>query len=423
MGKPADYSIPGKKTVKLVMVTSDNNNKYYNMHEQADGTIKVVYGRIQGSAVEHEYPGREWDKIYKSKTKKGYEDITHLYETKEIIGATGEVVSQIVAISNKAVKALIEELQSFANKTIKENYTVSQNEVTEAQVTEAQRIIGELVKSLKSSSSVEALNELFLKLYRIVPRRMKNVRDHLVNSYDVKIVNKMIEEEQKLLDVMAGQVEAIKKQKELEAEKSTDKKAVTESNLLDIMGITVEEAKDSDIAKIKKLLGSNAHQFKKAFKVINTKTENRFIDQVGKSKNKKTEQFWHGSRNENWFNILQSGLLIRPSGVIHTGSMFGDGCYFADKAQKSIGYTSLSGSYWASGKSGKAYLAIYDVHVGEQKHYHKHTSECYSLNKAKLEKDGFDSVFAHEGANLRNNEYIVYDIAQTTIRYIVEIGN
>jgi poly [ADP-ribose] polymerase len=43
---------------------------------------------------------------------------------------------------------------------------------------------------------------------------------------------------------------------------------------------------------------------------------------------------------------MQTGLLIRPSGAVHTGSMFGDGIYFADKAQKSIGYSSLSGSHW-----------------------------------------------------------------------------
>jgi hypothetical protein len=36
---------------------------------------------------------------------------------------------------------------------------------------------------------------------------------------------------------------------------------------------------------------------------------------------------------------MQTGLLIRPSGAI-SGSMFGDGIYFADKAQKSIGYSS-----------------------------------------------------------------------------------
>jgi poly [ADP-ribose] polymerase len=64
---------------------------------------------------------------------------------------------------------------------------------------------------------------------------------------------------------------------------------------------------------------------------------------------------------------MQTGLLIRPSGAVHTGSMFGDGIYFADKAQKSIGYSSLSGSHWTKGNENRAFLALFDVHVGNQK--------------------------------------------------------
>ena len=102
--------------------------------------------------------------------------------------------------------------------------------------------------------------------------------------------------------------------------------------------------------------------------------------------------------------------------------MFGDGIYGANKAQKSIGYTSYRGSYWASGNSSNAYLAVFDFHVGNQKHITNHTYDCYSLNKSKLERDGFDSVYAHGGADLRNDEFIVYDAHQVTIKYLVEIG-
>jgi poly [ADP-ribose] polymerase len=147
-----------------------------------------------------------------------------------------------------------------------------------------------------------------------------------------------------------------------------------------------------------------------------------FDNHFSKAKTKERKLFWHGSRNENWFNIIQTGLMIRPSGAVHTGSMFGDGIYFANKAQKSIGYTSLSGSYWARGGSNKAYLALYDVHVGDQKHIHKHDSSCYSLSKAVLDREGKDSVYAHGGIDLRNDEFIIYDGQQCTIAYIIEIG-
>ena len=159
------------------------------------------------------------------------------------------------------------------------------------------------------------------------------------------------------------------------------------------------------------------------FKVVNTKTQKVFDTHFEQAKVKKKRLYWHGSRNENWFNILQTGLLIRPSGAVHTGSMFGDGIYFADKAQKSIGYSSLRGSYWTKGGDDKAYLALFDVHLGNQKEILHHTSSCYSLSDKVLKKDNYDSVFAKGGADLRNNEYIVYNAAQCTVSHLIEIGN
>jgi poly [ADP-ribose] polymerase len=102
--------------------------------------------------------------------------------------------------------------------------------------------------------------------------------------------------------------------------------------------------------------------------------------------------------------------------------MFGDGIYFADKAQKSIGYTSLRGSYWAKGGGDKAYLALFEVHLGNQKEILHHDSSCYSLSDKVLKKEGYDSVFAKGGADLRNNEFIVYKPEQCTITHLVEIS-
>ena len=139
--------------------------------------------------------------------------------------------------------------------------------------------------------------------------------------------------------------------------------------------------------------------------------------------------FWHGSRNENWLSILESGLVLRPANAIINGKMFGYGLYFADQCQKSLNYTSLRGSYWAGGNDRKAYLALYQVHLGKQLVYKKHDASCYDLNAKKLvRRRGFrqkryDSVFAKGGVDLINNEYIVYRNTQCTVRYLVELGN
>ena len=48
---------------------------------------------------------------------------------------------------------------------------------------------------------------------------------------------------------------------------------------------------------------------------------------------------FHGSRNANILGICKHGLLMRPPGVYVTGSMFGNGLYFADQSSKSEQYS------------------------------------------------------------------------------------
>lgn len=414
-----NFAVSGKRVVKLVCVSADNNNKFYNFFEQEDGTFKVNYGRIKGTSQTHSYPIKDWDKMYREKTspKKGYKDVTHLFIDKGATGAT-ENGSPLVPILNSSIKSFMDKIQSYANKSLQSNYSVSKDDVTIEQINFAQSLLTKVSTSI-NNLTIKEINETLIELYGTIPRKMVNVRDHLVKEIDksqetLEWISKLIEEEQKILDVMQGQVQLNKVE-----DSSIDKK----SDLLKMMGIEMEEVSTADINKIKTLLGPNSNQFNTAFKVINLKTQDEFDQNLKKSKNKECQLFWHGSRNENWFNIMQSGLLIRPSCAVHTGSMFGDGLYFANKAQKSIGYTSLSGSYWSRGSSPFAYLAIYDVHTGNQKHIHRHDSSCYKLSRTMLNKEGFDSVFAHGGIDLRNDEFIVYDKSQCTIKYIVEIKN
>lgn len=423
-----DYTIPGKKVAKLVFVSQDNNNKYYNAYEQNDGSFIVQYGRIQGTETTHTYQMYEWNKIISSKVKKGYKDITHLF-TEEIdskIQGANNDPAKIASIQNAMVKQLIDELQAFANKTIAANYTITQDNVAQKQVDEAQKIINEITSLMSLSNlDVNEINKHFLQLYTVIPRRMKNVRDYIVSGLtsqtEINFAHKLIENEQSLLDTMAGQVEMIRKQKEANAKPIDPEEHTKTMDMLEMLGLVVEEANATDIVKIKKLMASNANQFKKAFKVTNKKTEAIFKNTVLNAKHKTTELYWHGSRNENWLNIMQTGLLIRPSCAIACGSMFGDGIYGASKARKSIGYTSLSGSYWARGNAPKAYLALFEFHVGNQKHIHRHDSSCYSLSKSTISKEGYDSVFAHGGIDLVNDEFIVYSPEQCTIRYLIEI--
>lgn len=406
------------RVAKLIMVTGENNNKFYNMTELPDGTISVEYGRVDKTKVTIHKPASQWQKLLNSKVRKGYTDITHLV-AEEIVD--GVVKKDIVDIPDAVVNRLFKKLQDFANKTLRANYKISSSKVTQAMVDEAQLIVNDLTNYFAGDNiSIDYFNEMLLKLFHIIPRRMSNVRNYLVSdrlsgsALDEKMKS-ILEMEQSTLDVMAGQVVVNSKKDECGTIAMQDQR-----DILSILGLEVRVATDNENIKIKAMMGEDEKRFVCAYTVVNNKTEKLFNEFVDAATNKKTELFWHGSRNENWFNIISTGLLIRPSCAAHNGSMFGDGIYFADKARKSIGYTSSRGSYWAGGRDDTGYLALYSVHVGNQKEVTHHSRECYSYSHNNLKSLGYDSVFAKGGADLRNNEYIVYSSSQCTISYLVE---
>jgi poly [ADP-ribose] polymerase len=403
------------KIAKLVCVTDINNNKFYYMTEnEGVGTFTAEWGRVDSTKSTKDYPMKEWDAKYRDKTsaKKGYTDVTHLYT--EAITTNSTTVTDSTFISNdKWVKKLIEDLQRYANKTISENYKVSTKNVTQKMIDEAQLIIDEISQTYKTKFSKEQINSLLLKLFIIIPRRMGHVQDYLVQDGDNnERVAKIIDNEQSILDSLAGQVLI---QEEVAVVDDKPKKKVS---ILETMGISVEHVDDANvISKVKRLMGDSSDKFSRLFEVTNFKTEKKYktVDIENE------ELLFHGSRSENFFNILQTGLLIRPSGAVYSGSMFGDGIYFATKARKSIGYTSLSGSRWASGSNNVAYLALFSTNLGKQKIVHKHSSECYNFGEKTIAP--YNSVFAKAGVSLMNDELIIYNSNRCTIKYLIEIKN
>lgn len=416
----------GLRYAKLIHVSIDNgltnnSNKVYIMEELPNGKIKCDYGRVGRDLTTEFKDKHKWESVYRQKLSKtkGYTDVTeHMVEPT----TTSTSNSKTISIKDSFVKKLMEDIMAFANQTIKQNYKVTQEAVSETQVNAAQDIINSINAVMQIGVDTKTINDLLIKLYITIPRKMDDVHNHLVepitNSNSLAKAKELIDNEQDMLDAMAGQVKFIKQKATVVTDDGNK-----DTTILEQMGITVEVETDAkQLELVYKLIGSNKAMVKRVYKVINTKTEQVFKKQLAGAAVKKKRLYWHGSRNENFFNILQSGLLIRPSGAVHTGSMFGDGCYFSDKFKKSLGYSSLRGSRWTNGNSDKGYLALFDVHVGKQKEILNHTSSCYSLSEKVLKKDGYDSVFAKGGADLINNEYIVYNTKQCTISHLVEIG-
>lgn len=412
----------------LILVDPNNNgvdsNKFYKMAGNGDDTFTVEFGRVGATPQTKTYPMSKWNSTLSSKLKKGYVDRSDLMQEVIVdskIEDESNGVDEFGLVQNLSIREIIKRLWDYANKTIQSAYSVRAEAVTQAMIDAAQEKIDYIAANYKNWS-VEEFNKNLNELFIIVPRKMKRVSDCLVS--DSSEYDKKLSEEQSLLDTMAGQVY---KPKARIVDAGSEIKA--SESILQKMGITMEEATQEDIAKIKKAMGDSAGKFYKAWRVTNLETEKNYQKFTTENNIGNVKLLCHGSRNQNWFNILKMGLKIRPAGAIATGSMFGLGIYWSNPEKykggvaKSIGYTSLGG-YWTRDYQNCGFLAFFDVAIGDSVDAYSFDSKYYSYNLERLKKDNPKawSLWAHGNTSmLRNDEIIFYDDRQMTIQYLVEI--
>lgn len=407
--------MPNRVPTYLVMVTADNHNKYYRMIPDGD-CFDVEFGRVGASCQKARYPMKDWDKKYKEKVRKGYVDQTDLMQdlVKEVKPKSGKEYRDI---ENKVIKAIVDKLQDMAKKTIQKNYKVGAAETTQAMCDKAQEQIDKM-HSLAGDTTVKDFNDELILLFGIIPRKMSNVASYLCKKKEDFAT--ILQREQDLLDVMKGQVVVIAASDDDEEDNNENEPTQT---ILEALGLVFEETTPEEDEHIKNLLEDSRDKFSRAWKVTNLKTQGRFDKFVKEENIKEIKELWHGSRNENWWNIVNTGLVLRPVNVVISGKMFGMGTYFAPRARKSIGYTSLSGSYWAGGSESKAYMAVMKVAYGKPYDVHSFDSKYYDFNYEKLQKAkaGANCLHAHAGSMLKNDEIVIYKEEQCTIEYLVEI--
>jgi poly [ADP-ribose] polymerase len=130
---------------------------------------------------------------------------------------------------------------------------------------------------------------------------------------------------------------------------------------------------------------------------------------------KNVQPLFHGSRPCNILGICKKGLLLRPPGAYVTGSMFGNGLYFADQSTKSSQYSTAR--FGGTGTNKNTYfMFVTDVALGRIKEF---SNAQPSLNSAPA---GYDSVQGVKGSSLVHNEFIIYDIHQQKLQYLVEFS-
>ena len=390
----------------LVMINADNNNnKFYHMKEVSGGEFEVTYGRVGKSGTTRTYPMCQWDTKYNEKIRKGYEDVTDLHAEKT-------VETDFRDDNDKVVNELMKKLIGFSKKFISKHYSVSDNEVTPAMVEEAQYIIGELKNKVERDAiSTGEFNYRLEKLFTTIPRSMGRVKDFMAEN--PKDFMDILEREQETLNVMKASV-------------AQNGKVENKGNktVLEALNLDIRECTDGEMKTIiSHIEPANRGRVKRAFRVENKDTENRFNTFCKKNdyNDGDIEYYFHGSRNQNWYGILSEGLKLNPDAPI-TGKMWGYGLYSSPNAGKALNYASLRDCYWNSESANVGYMAVFKVALKNPKHFSKHTPEVGRATQKTMDKWGTDGVYAHAGASLKRDEVIVYREEQMTIRYLLEIA-
>lgn len=420
----------GRKPVHLVYVEQKNvgdgvdHNKFYDMFER-NGECHCLWGRRQD---DYEFgksgkltikPLYEWDKIYSSKVGKGYEDKSYLYE--DLVTTTTTISSSkdgslYAPITNPKIAEIVDRLQKYANEVISANYSVKSGQVTKIMVDEVQKYLDELTRH---TNDTYEFNSILLEIFKIIPRSMSRVDRYLANTCGE--MKSIIQREQDLLDILRGQIiTPVKGQKVVT-------KTGAKHTILELNGIKMEEATAEDIELVKKKLGSNASRLKNVWRVSNEKQENAYkayCKSEGITK-RNCKLLFHGTRSENVWSILKTGLVLRPTNAVVTGKMFGYGLYFAPSSQKSLGYTSLSGSYWARGSQSSGFMILHAVAYGKPYIVDSFDSKYYNFDYAALRRACPGAHCLHADSSkgmLRNDEIVVYKEEQIMPLYLIEIA-
>lgn len=153
-----------------------------------------------------------------------------------------------------------------------------------------------------------------------------------------------------------------------------------------------------------------------------------------KYKNLERQMLWHGSKLINFVSILTKGLRVAPKDAPSTGYMFGKGIYFADIVSKSANYCTQHQ------KDNTGLLLLCDVALGQgttatfAKSFDNIPNENEQCVKAlgatyPTEYSTLDGIKVATGGlrratfptGLQYNEFVVYDIAQVKMKYLVKV--
>jgi len=446
-----------------------NSNKFYHAEIQvaSDGKARIftMYGRVgKTSAKEYRYYSSEdaclsdYESLVKKKRDRKKDPYREVDLAITSVGSAGakEIKKPMTGIeAGKGISVLHAEVQRLVSgwfgstgHFIEMNLKCPLGQLTREQIDKGRSVLDECKKLISANrSDVTAYDNLTSQFYSLIP----HVLPHKIDPTSLRLdnIDRVMEKHDTLdtfLDAknvasVLGKGTAVDEQyRKLNAEldwidpsdpiykwvemlthetRARNHSFLGRVKIFNIFKLVRNGEPDHFMAtaeKVAKQIGKGRTKYQPKFTKLNRPDLSEDEKEVFTTAN--VWPLWHGTRPQNMVGIITRGLLIRPSGAVYTGSMFGDALYHAENSTKSMNYTGCRGAYWSGGsKSNRAFLFLEDVVVGKP---HVVTRSQFFRQPP----HGYHSVYAIPGSGLYNSENMTYAGSgsgqQHRLRYIVE---
>lgn len=445
------------KYYKLQILESDRGHSYWVFRSW--GRIGTTIGSKKLEKVESlaeakkiftshfaEKSGNLWEDRQNFKKIAG-----KMYPMELAYGDEGSEVTPLVAVSDvdsklpKSVQDLVTLL--FDVDTMKKvmlEYELDLQKmplgkISKRQIQEAYSVLTELQAQLQDSEpSRTKLLDVSNRFYTLIPHDFGIDNPPLLDSED--IIKKKIE----MLDSLLEMEIAYSLLKTTKEEESSNVHPIDlhYSKLNAEIEVVDKSSKEFELLHmyVKNTHAATHTQYEleiiDVFKVIRVGEDKRYKP-FKKLHNRKL--LWHGSRLTNFAGIISQGLRIAPPEAPSTGYMFGKGIYFADMVSKSANYCMTTPTN-SIGLLLLCEVALGNMHEKTQAEYieklppGKHSCKGLGVTHPDPEhsvvmEDGVEiplgpgkPVLQRHQTSLLYNEYIVYDVGQVKVRYLLKMN-
>ncbi|XP_078399002.1 poly [ADP-ribose] polymerase 1 [Cetorhinus maximus] len=446
-----DISRGSNSYYKLQLLEDDNKRRYWVFRSWGRvgttiGGNKLEKMSSKEEAVDH-FLGLYEEKTGNAWHSKNFTKYPNKFYPLEIdYGQDEEAVKKLTANSStkskldKAVQDLIKtifDVESMKKAMVEFEIDLQKmplGKLSKRQIQSAYAILSEVQQVVASNGTESQILDLSNRFYTLIPHDFGMKKPPLLNNEEY--IQAKVQMLDSLLDIEVA-YSLLKGGKEDDAKNPIDvnyEKLHTDIQVLD---------KKTDEAKLIRDYVKNTHaathnqydlEVMEIFKIKRDGEEQRF-GPFSELHNR--QLLWHGSRITNFAGILSQGLRIAPPEAPVTGYMFGKGVYFADMVSKSANYCHTSQAEpvglillaeVALGNMHELKRANHITKLPKGKHSVKGIGKTAPDPGATIKMDGVDVPLGKgvqtqvTDSSLLYNEYIVYDVAQVNMKYLLKLN-